>query len=274
MASRIFACALCVLLIGLCATPAHALSPLLVGAESVENYSGCGCSSGNLSYCNDQATMFMNRIDDWHTRKFLYTDSGAWNGDLVEDQLGIGGTDYPYGDEVHLLLVSGHGGMGGGTYSGYLCKSGSFNNCSYNTGQTYFGEVAGQANSTHPGKLRFLILCTCFSVDKVEAPTVWRPVFARGRNFMYVMGYHGTSADSWTTDEVGEDFADKAAGSGWTLKQAWFWAIEDWWVNDTGAVVTAGDTEAEAINNRENMKLNWDPNVTYPSWIAWAWHEG
>lgn len=29
------------------------------GAESVENYSGCGCSSGNLHYCNDQACLFL-----------------------------------------------------------------------------------------------------------------------------------------------------------------------------------------------------------------------
>ena len=274
MSARVFTVALSVLMIVLFAGTAQALSPLLVGAESVENYSGCGCSSGNLSYCNDQATMFINRIDNWHTRKYLFTDGSAWNADLVEDQLGIGGVDRFYGDTVHLLLVSGHGSQSTTNYSGFLCKSGGFSACSYNTGQTYFGEQPGQANSTNPGSLRFLILCTCFEVDKTLAPTIWRPVFARGRNFMYVMGYHGLSADSWTTDEVGEDFAQKAAGDGWTLKQAWFWAIEDWWVNDIGAVVTAGDTEAEAIGNRESMKLTWDPNIGWPSWIAWAWHEG
>lgn len=272
--NRILPVAMFVLLLSHTAPNAKAISPLLVGAESVENYSGCGCSSGNLSYCNDQAIMFMNRIDDWHTRKFVYTDSSAWNSDMVEDQLG--GTDFPYDDEVNLLLISGHGNINStsGVYSGFLCKSPSTGACSYSTSQTFLGEQAGQANSTHPGKLRFLILCTCFSVDRNLAPTTWRPVFARGRNLMFVMGYDGTSADSWTTDEVGEDFADKAAGSGWTLKQAWFWAIEDWWVNDTGALVTAGDTQAEAISNRENMKLTWDPNVSFPSWIAWAWHEG
>jgi len=272
MSSRMYATALLVFLL---AVPAFAVSPLLVGAESVENYSGCGCSSGNLSYCNDQSTKFMNRIDNWHTRKFLYTNSSAWNGDLIEDQLGVGGTDYPYGDEVHLLLISGHGGVGVSTFSGYLCKTSSYNSCSFSTDRTYFGEVAPQANSSaHPGKLRFLILCTCHSVDKVKAAAVWGPVFARGKNFMYVMGYTGTSADAEMTDEVPEDFAQKAAGSNWTLKQAWFWAIEDWWINDTGSLVSAGDTQAEAISNRDSMRLTWDPNVSYPSWIAWAWHQG
>src|SRR5215213_3588396 len=62
---RQFAVALFLLV--MTAVPAFALNPLRVGAESVENYSGCGCTSGNLSYCNDQATMFMDRIDDFHT---------------------------------------------------------------------------------------------------------------------------------------------------------------------------------------------------------------
>ncbi len=271
MLPRVLPIALAALLLTL---PAFATSPLRVGADSVENYSGCGCSSGNLSYCNDQSSKFMNRIDNWHTRVFLFQDSSAWNADLVEDQLGVGGVDRFYGDNVHLMLTSGHGSQSSTTYSGYLCKSSGFNACSYSTSQTYFGEQAGQANSTNPGMLRFLILCTCFGIDKTLAPAIWRPVFARGRNFMYVMGYHGTSADSETTDEVPEDFAQKAGGEGWTLKQAWFWAIEDWWVNDTGAVVTGGDTEAEAVGNREGMKLTWDPNIGWPSWIAWAWHEG
>ena len=256
------------------AVPAFAINPLRVGAESVENYSGCGCNSGNLSYTNDQSSMFLNRIDDWHTRVYLYNDSSAWNADVVEDQIGLGGQDRFYGDNVHLLLISGHGNQDATQYYGFLCKNGSFNMCNYGSNQMTLGEQPGQANSTNPGMLRFLILCTCFSVDKTLAPAIWRPVFARGRNFMYVMGYHGTSADSWTTDEVGEDFAQKAAGEGWTLKQAWFWAIEDWWVNDTGALVTGGDTEAEAIGNREGMRLTWDPNIGWPSWIAWAWHEG
>src|SRR5881296_417669 len=164
MYRRTLLCLVLTLIMVFVGSNARALSPLLVGAESVENYSGCGCSSGNLSYCNDQASKFINRIDDWHTRKFWYADGNAWNSDLVEDQLH--GTDYPYGDEVHLLLVSGHGGLSAGTYYGYLCKSSAYNSCSYNTTQTYFGETVGQPYSTHPGKLRFLILCTCNSVDK------------------------------------------------------------------------------------------------------------
>lgn len=248
---------------------------LTAGAESVENYSGCGCASGNLSYTNDQASGFINRIDDWHTRRFFFTDSNAWNSDLVERELGIGGTDYPYGDDVNILFISGHGGFGTSAYYGYLCKSSNFNYCNYSTTQTYLGEVAGQAYSTYPGQLRFLILSTCHSVDKTYAPNVWGPAFWRGKNFMYVMGYTGTSADSWTTTEVGEDFASKAAGEGWTLKQAWFWAIEDWWVDDTGSLISRGATEADAVYNRDNMKLNWLPPGSWPPyWVAWSWHEG
>lgn len=269
---RQFAVALCTFLL-LQSGPAFALSPLRVGAESVENYSGCGCASGDLSYCNDQSTMFMDRIDDFHTRVFLYNDSLAWNSDMVEDQLG-GGDQYA-ADDVHLLFVSGHGGLSGTSiYNGYLCKDSSYTSCNYSTSQTYLGEVTGQSYSTNPGKLRFLILATCHGVDQTNAANVWKPVFQRGRNLMYVMGYTGTSADSENTDEVGYDFADKAAASGWTLKQAWFWAVEDWLINDTGALISAGDTEAEAISNRDNIKLTSDPNVTSPVWMSWSWHAG
>jgi len=259
-------------------------SALDAGAESVEKYSSCGCSSGNLSYCNDQASMFMDKIDNWHTRKFWYKDSNAWNGDLVESELGTGGTDYPYGDNVHILLVSGHGGLSGtSVFNGYLCKHSGYNSCNFSTSNTYLGEVAGQSYAAaHTGKLRFLILCTCHSVEigpagDRTAPKVWMPVFGRGKNLMYVMGYTGTSVDGETTDEVGEDFASKAAGSGWTLKQAWFWAIEDWWADDTGAVISRGSSSAEAVNNRDSMKLSWGPPSSTgwpPSWWAISWHEG
>jgi hypothetical protein len=262
----------CALLFLLSPQPAMALD---AGAESVENYSGCGCNTGNLHYCNDQASKFINKIDNWHTRKFWYKDGNAWNSDLIEDELG--GTDYPYGDEVHILLISGHGGLRENTYSGYLCKSGNYNSCSYDTSKVYLGETPEQDNSTHPGKLRFLILCTCHSVDKDKAVDVWYPVFWRGKNLLYVMGYHGTSADCETTDEVPEDFAKKAAGKNWKLKKAWFWAAEDWWVDDTAALISRGSTRDEAINNRDNMKLDWSPPACSswsPTWFAWAWHEG
>jgi len=255
---------------GLGAASAHALD---AGAESVENYSGCGCNSGNLSYTNDQTSMFMSRIGNWHNRKFRYTDSSAWNSDMVEDEL-AGGTDYPYGDTVHILFLSGHGGLSGNTYNGYLCKSSNFSGCNYNTGSVYLGERSGQAKSTHPGSLRFLLLATCYSVEKTNAADVWGPVFWRGKNFMYVMGYTGTSADSTTTDEVGEDFAQKAAGDKWTLKQAWFWAIEDWWVNDTGSLISHGTSSSNATYNRDQMKIDATPTGNSPSWVAWAWHEG
>jgi len=256
----------------LCSVPINAeLWALDVGCESVENYSGCGCASGNLSYTNDQCSKFMNRIDDWHTRKFWYANGNAWNRDFVDESKG--GTDNYTADSVHIMMISGHGNRDTATFYGFLCKSSGWNYCNFNSSanQMYLGETG----TTYPGKLRFLILCTCHSVDKTYAANIWGPVFWRGyKNLMYVMGYTGTSADSYTTDEVGEDFASKAAGSGWTLKQAWFWAIEDWWVNDTGALVSHGSNCTNAVYNRDNMKLNWSPAGQPPYCVAWSWHGG
>jgi hypothetical protein len=248
---------------------------LSVGAEAVENYSGCGCATGDLRYCNDQASRFITKMDVWHTRKYLYTNSDAWSGDLVEDQLG--GQDNLYGDNVQVLLVSGHGGMNaaGTVYYGYLCKAQAYPSCSYNTTKTYLGEVAGQPYSAKPGKLRFLILCTCHGVDQSRAPNVWGRVFKRGKNFSYVMGYTGTSMDSVYTIDVGQLFAAKAAGPPkWTLKQSWFFAVEDAYVNDTGSLITFGKTQARAISRRDSMKLLTLPTGENPGWFAWSWHQG
>jgi hypothetical protein len=243
------------------------------GAESVENYSGCGCSSGNLRYTHDQASRFIDRIDNWHTRKFWFADGNAWNSDLVEMDLNVGGTDDYYGDGVHILFISGHGGYSGGYYYGYLCKSAGYNSCSYSTSRTYLGENAGQAYSTNTGKLRFLILATCHSVEKSSASSEWGPVFWRGKDLMYVMGYSGTSEDSENTDEVGEEFAQYAAGDKKTLKQSWFDAAREAFSSDVPALITHGTSQADANSRRDNMKLSWTPTGNSPSWVAWSWKD-
>jgi len=91
------------------------------------------------------------------------------------------------------------------------------------------------------------------------------------------MGYRGTSADSSTTDEVLGDWVDNAyAGTVYTFKSSWFNAIEDWWVEDTGAVVSGGVTEADAIWRRDNYSRAdaRRASLTWWSWLAWSWHEG
>lgn len=257
-----------------------------VGAESVEDYAGCGCAfkdgtkEGNLFYANNQAGNFISEIKKWHTKKFWYKDRDAWASDLVEDGIGSGGTDNKYGDNVHILFVSGHGYKSSGVDRGIrLCKTNNYQNCrSYISGRSrnmYLGETSGQSYSSNPGNLRFLILCACYSVDKDKAASIWGPVFWNGQNLLYVMGYSGDSSDKSSNSNVGKDFANKAAGAGWTLKQAWFWAMTEDGVRDTGALISRGSSRSAAINNRDNMRLSQSPPATWPpNYVAWSWYQG
>jgi hypothetical protein len=98
-----------------------------------------------------------------------------------------------------------------------------------------------------------------------------------------VFGYRGISMDGENTDEVLGDFADEAFGSSSKYKSAWFWAIEDWWTDDTGALIASGTTENNAISRRDNMDKHTTARGTathdwyawaWHDWYAWAWHEG
>jgi len=90
---------------------------------------------------------------------------------------------------------------------------------------------------------------------------------------MYVMGYSGTSEDSENTDEVGEEFAQYAAGDKKTLKQSWFDAAREAFSSDVPALITHGTSQADANSRRDNMKLSWTPTGNSPSWVAWSWKD-
>jgi hypothetical protein len=96
---------------------------------------------------------------------------------------------------------------------------------------------------------------------------------ARGNDV--IMGYRGLSADSSTTDEVGEDLAEAAFNDGDSFKAAWFWAIEDWAVDDTGAILFSGVDQAQCENRRENLSASWARRNDTPfNYFCWSWHEG
>lgn len=90
------------------------------------------------------------------------------------------------------------------------------------------------------------------------------------------MGYKGLSADSSYTDEVAGDWADEAYGDNETFKSAWFWAVEDWWIDDVGGVYSSGEDGTHAAFRRDSLRRTW---VRRPAGVlyyggAWSWHNG
>ncbi len=260
------------------ALPANAMA-FTFAAGSLTSWSGCdgGCSSaGGLSYTDDQVSMFISEMQSaGHTKDHWYHNGNTWSSDLVEDY--FGGEDYFFTDPHTLYIFSGHGAAyndsaGLQKFSAPMCHAGSNNSCSITSERTRLGERTGVfASST--GNIRWIILCTCYSVH-TQPGQQWGDQFYYGTDIVF--GYRGLSADSENTDEVPEDFAEASFSGGDKFKAGWFWAIEDWWVDDVGSLVASGTSSANANDRRDNMTKSWArrPNTQLHSYRAWSWHEG
>ena len=86
-----------------------------------------------------------------------------------------------------------------------------------------------------------------------------------------VCGYVGTAADSSWTAGLGADFADDICG-GDAIAGSWVSRAYSFWTGDKSIAIAAGVSQDDAINRRENEKLDWrDSNVASTNWLAWKY---
>lgn len=249
------------------------------GAEYLTSWSGCECGGDSLSYTDNQIRMLRDKLQSQgHTKRFVYANANTWAADVTEDT-DFGGIDYLFGDDVDLFAFSGHGSApddsaGNQTFRVPFCKASGAPSCRFDAANARLGESSGHYATPNGGTSRYSIWLTCYSVH-TEPIEQWAQTMRQGHD--YVMGYRGTSADSYTTDEVPRDWARKAMRSSdpWRFKKAWLWAIEDWWIDDTGAVVANGSDRDHAIDRRNRYRRTWSgPHTANWYWYAWSWHEG
>lgn len=261
--------------------PTHAINYV---AEYMTSWSGCACSQNSLSYPDDQIYYFDAKMRALgHTRKYLYSNKNVWTSDITEDR-GFNGLDRIYGDTATMYIFSGHGGApndsNGQYFSVPFCKglngatSGSNGSCLASSRKMRMGEPSTDYYGTpYRGYAAYIMWLTCYSVH-TNPMQQWSQTMGVGTD--YIMGYKNTSADSSYTDEVGEDWAAKAMGSGaYTFKSSWFYAVDDWWVNDTGGVVANGNTASDATYRRDNY-YRYSPatHPDYHGYYTWSWYEG
>lgn len=250
-------------------------------AESMDSWSGCDadCKNQNkLNYTDDQIRMFSDAMYDagW-ARSAWYRNQDVWGTDLRDDALS-GGQDHLYVDSHTMYIYSGHGKTeqvsNKQRFYAPMCHASyaAQNSCYARSQNIHLGERVGEFAAS-PGNIRYLILATCYSVH-TKANEQWGDYFRYGGDVIF--GYRNTSADSEYTDEVPADFAWAAFDDDDRFKGAWFWAIEDWWVNDTGALITAGINSTQAHNRRDQMTRHWArrPNAELHTYRTWTWHEG
>lgn len=266
---------------GMCVLAGLLLAPTKVHAINytanyMTSWSGCECSANSLSYTDDQINMFDSEMSSLgHSLEQKYVNGSVWASDLVEDR-GFAGQDYLYSDDSVFFAFAGHGAAPGSdqTFIVPTCHAGSADSCEYDSQQSRLGEKASTYYATpNPGLMRYMMWLTCFSVD-VQPNEQWGQTFRHGLD--YIMGYRGTSADSENTDEVPEDFAQEAFYYNNTFKSSWFYAVEDWWVDDTGSLISAGTTEGSAIYRRDYLTRFTAPRSASEvhEFSAWSYHAG
>jgi Family of unknown function (DUF6345) len=249
-----------------------------VAGESMTSWSGCPISSppSSLTYTNDQISFWLSKMQSLgHSRKYWYTNANVWASDFVEDSWG--GQDNLYNDSVDFFALSSHGSSpdsdGMQYFSTPTCNAGTYRDARFNSWDASWDESPpNPLASPSSGWARFLMLLTCHGVD-TRPNEQWASAVTYGNDV--IMGYRGVSADSSTTDEVGEDLGEAAFNDGDTFKAAWFWAIEDWAVDDTGAIFFTGPTAAQCTSRRDGLRANWGRrgNVAF-YYQCWSWHEG
>ncbi len=74
--------------------------------------------------------------------------------------------------------------------------------------------------------------------------------------------------------------AQEQWGESTTMKAAWFWAVEDWWEDDTGGVFSTnrstawpGNSAAWVRDNISHSSPRRPLNFT-PTEYAWSYHDG
>ena len=245
--------------------------------EWMTSWNGCCFPAPSLSYTDDQISQFAGVMDgNRHQRVAVYGNTDVWAADIVED--GMGGADYLEADAADIYAYAGHGTVktdsNGQTYKSPRCLAGyDYGTCWFDSANARTNESSGTW-AANPGHTRWLVLLTCNSVDS-DPYQQWTETFWEGGT-EYIVGYRGTSADSFTTDEVAGDYATNSFVNSTTFKAGWFSATSDWWVDDTAEVISGGTTQDEAISNRDNYKHSYPRRINSAGWgwLYWAWQQG
>ena len=229
-----------------------------VGVEWIDTFHAEACKQANLSYCDDQAEGFYNAMGSHgHTKVFDWGQDNAWETDFTAPR--AGGDSRNWSDDVHFCLYDSHGG--------------NWDNALHITfaHEHRFCQSVSTDWDLGTNMLKWMVFAGCDAVLNTSAAHVGALWFGPMKGVHIVMGYIGTSADSWWTAGLGEDFADDVC-DGDTIAGSWCDEAYSFWTGDDSIAIAAGSTQSDAINRRENETLNWrDFSVTSTNWLAWKW---
>jgi hypothetical protein len=229
-----------------------------VGVEWVDTFHDDKCKQANLSYCDDQAEGFYNTMGGHgHIQVFDWGQDNAWETDFTHPD--FGGDSLDWSDNVHFCMFDSHGGNWDNLL--HIAFASQHRFCLSSSDEWRLGAKS----------LKWIIFAGCDAVLGTSPGQVGGVWFGPMQGVHIVMGYLGTSADSWWTAGLGSDVAGDVCGGG-TIATSWVDRAYSFWTGDHSIAIAAGSSQDEALNRRENETLNWrDYAVTSTSWLAWKW---
>jgi len=229
-----------------------------VGVEWINNFHEGNCQQNELSYCDDQVEGFYNTMgDNDHVKVFDWGNDNAWETDFRHPD--FGGDSLNWSDNVHFCMVCDHGGNADNIASFYF--SAMHDACSVPTTQMRLGAK----------QLKWFATLGCDAVQNTDANHIAAVWGGPMQGVHIVCGYIGTSADSWWTADLGEDFADDIC-DGDSIAGAWVSDAYSFWTGDDSIAIAAGADQNEAIRRRDHENLDWrDSNVSQTNWLAWKY---
>jgi Family of unknown function (DUF6345) len=260
----------------LCAAAVIAGSPALAlrySTGAVAMYTNNGGAGPDLPDTIPEAADFRSWLSGaGHTLVTSWTNGNVWGADFRDgtDNDASGGSDI-----ADLYFFTGHGSC----QNPPTATSGDFIIVHGNAGTpdvTNIGNSSRWGNS--PGRERFMLLDASCPMDLISISNNWFPVF-RG---LHVATGHSGDVNHDTLDSVGrgDDFGAALVDHGF-----WFWShnaqsVGSAWM-DTGledvqsqvcaVVIAAGNDRNDAIDRRDNEKLNDNRSAPAPNWFAWRW---
>jgi hypothetical protein len=240
---------------------------------AVRDYQTNGCNGSNLPLTIPEADNFRAWYNLGGFSVFSqWANKDVWGSDFRD---GAGSDMEPGGgsDMADIYFFTGHGTCQNPPNAN---SSDFINVCSPN-GQPNSTNVGASSRwGNNGGRLKFAFIDASCPMDLVSIANQWFPVF---RGLHVAIGNSGTTnQDTLDSADRGSQFASRTAG----VPLFWFpnQSVGDAWMAtgtidiESGCcavVIAAGETEADAVNRRENEKVKSGWGNPTPNWFAWRW---
>jgi hypothetical protein len=230
-----------------------------VGIEWINNFPG-PCRQNTLSYCDETSVGFLNGMKSrGHTERFNWGNGNAFERDFRD--AASGGDDRDWIDAVDFAHFSSHGGTdANNVFTGNF--GGQVDSCTWRSDQARYG---------NDFNLEYLIIDACNSLElSGDVIATWHNTF---RGLRMIFAFTDLVSDSWWTGGRGYRFG-RRAGNNDRLTNAWLDESYSFWCDDNPVAMAAGRNRTDAINRRDNERVNGGfgdiphNEITY---YAWKW---